>query len=175
MPIPFIVAGLVGAVVGGTVMANAVDEELREKDEKLTKSNLEAEKAKKIITSHEKHTKYILALSALGAAMANADGEVTKDEVIEIREFINGAANGHLPQHITKEISKYIANPPSFNKVIDMWSEYSTDINEFKKAETLLISVMESDGEAHEREIAFLEAFKIKMQEKHIERLENGK
>src|SRR5574344_1197747 len=100
MPIPFIIAGLVGAVAGGAIIANAVDdemkskdEEIKEKDKTLAKHDLRMEELKKHIESHREYADYIVALSALGIAMANADGQVSKEEVLMIRRFISGASS----------------------------------------------------------------------------------
>lgn len=178
MPLPLILP-LVGTGVGFLIKAIIDEEEMRIKDEQLAKNSLEIESVKKIVAEHMEHTKYIIALSVLGAAMANADGKVSKEEVIAIREFVNGAADGRLPEHVIKEISKILYNPPTLDEAIKIWNECFTDLKELKKeiskAESLLISVMEADGEPHDREIAFLQAFKIKMQENYIERLENGR
>ena len=186
MPIPFIIAGLVGAVAGGAIIANAVDdemkskdEEIKEKDKTLAKNDLRMEELKKHIESHREYADYIVALSALGIAMANADGQVSKEEVLIIRKFISGASSEKLPKYILEGVMKHFQNPPTLDKAIEIWSKCFTDTKELEKelkiALDFLECVMEADGEAHEREIAFLQAFKIKMQENYIERLENGR
>lgn len=171
MPLPFLIAGGVGYLI----KAILDEEEIRIKDEQLAKNSLEAEKLKEVVSSHLEHTRYILSLSALGIAMANADGIVTKEEVIELREYICGIAGEKLPKHILEEVMKLWKTPPSFNEVVEIWSEYAIDYREIVKAEHMLISIMEADGEAHENERVFLEAFKIKMEEIYVKRLENGK
>ena len=64
------------------------------------------------------HYQYIVALTAVGLATANADGEVSQIEIEEMDEFISGVSKSALPSTVKGKITRMRNNPPSFEKAI---------------------------------------------------------
>ncbi|PIF03700.1 MAG: hypothetical protein CSA86_04930 [Arcobacter sp.] len=96
-------AGVAGATAG-KIWSNIQDEEKEELETKVAQANLKVQKSEKIIKEHEIHTKLVLALSALGISMANADGHISEEEKTELTEFIGGLASQKYPTHIVEQI-----------------------------------------------------------------------
>ena len=155
-------AGLAGAAAGA-YLTEQEKEENRKKEVELTKQRLEAEKAEKVVKEHEHHTKIILALTALGVAMANADGKITEDELTDLNEFVGGLASQGYPEHVVKQIEKLIENPPTFNEAIKYLEK--VDAIEYPEIRNILVIIMESDGVNHDAEKGFLYAFDQKVKE----------
>ena len=152
-------AAATGAGVG-YVLSKKEEEEEKEKDKKIAGFSQKAEKAELTLKEHEKHTNLILALSALGCAMANADGEISPEELVELHEFVGGISSQSYPTHIVEQINEMISNPPSFNDAMKHLERI--DAIEFPEIRNLLVMIMESDGVIHKKEEAFLKAFDIK-------------
>ena len=152
-------AAATGAGVG-YVLSKKEEEEEKEKDKKIAGFSQKAEKAETTLKEHEKHTNLILALSALGCAMANADGEISPEELVELHEFVGGISSQSYPTHIVEQINEMISNPPSFNDAMKHLERI--DAIEFPEIRNLLVMIMESDGVIHKKEEAFLKAFDIK-------------
>jgi uncharacterized tellurite resistance protein B-like protein len=164
-------AGTVAAAAGaaaagataGAVLSRKEEEEEALKQMKIIEANRKAEKAESVAKAHEEHSNLILALTALGVAMANADGEISDDEMVEFTEFIGGISSSAYPQHIIDEIDRLIKNPPTFNEAM----KYLEKVNakEYDEIRNLLVLVMEADGKVENEEAGFLYAFDQKIKE----------
>jgi uncharacterized tellurite resistance protein B-like protein len=152
-------AGAVGAAAGAVMSSNENDEK-EAKEREIANLNLKANKAEKIVKDHQEHTNIILALSAMGCAMANADGEISPEEIVELNEFTGGLASQGYPEHIVKQIESMIDTPPTFNEAMKHLEK--VEIKEYSAIRDLLVIVMESDDVIHKKEKAFLSAFDIK-------------
>jgi len=155
-------AGAVGAAAGVALSAKEEEEE-QAREEALAKLHQEAEKAEKVLKETEKHTNLILALSALGCAMANADGEISPEEIVELHEFVGGLSSQNYPKHIVEQIEDMISHPPTFSEAMEHLAK--VDAIELPEIRNFLVMVMESDGEIHKKEEAFLKAFDIKVRQ----------
>lgn len=133
----------------------------KRKKEKIAKFNKKSQKVESALKEHEKHTNLILALSALGCAMANADGEISPEELIELNEFVGGLSSQSYPTHIVNQINEFISIPPTFSEAMEYLKK--VDTIEFSRIRDLLTMIMESDGEIHKKEEAFLKAFDIRI------------
>lgn len=153
-------AGVAGAVAGA-VLSSYEDDEKKAQETKIAEYNQKIKKAENVIKEHEEHTNLILALSAIGCAMANADGEISPEEIVELNEFVGGMSSQGYPTHIVKQIENMIFNPPTFNEAM----EHLEKVNAIKYPEVrnFIVMVMESDGNIHKKEEAFLKAFDIKI------------
>lgn len=153
-------AGLVGVTGGGYL---AMDE--NENTEKLKTEVARGDKAldnfRDIAKGHEEHTALILALSALGIAMANADGKILEIELQELNEFVGGLSAQSYPAHIVKQIKTMISNPPTFNEAMEHLAR--VDAIKYPEVRNFLVMTMESDDNIHKKEEAFLKAFDIKI------------
>jgi tellurite resistance protein len=153
-------AGAVGAGVGYAISRKDEEEE-KAKEEKIANFNQKSQKAESALKEHEKHTNLILALSALGCAMANADGEISPDELIELNEFVGGLSSQSYPTHIVNQINEFISNPPTFSEAVKHLKKVNSV--EYHEIRNLLVMIMESDGIIHTREQSFLRAFDIEI------------
>lgn len=153
-------AGVAGAAAG-KVWSDTDKEEKKAQEEKIAEYNQKAQKSEAALKEHEKHTNLILALSALGCAMANADGEISPEEIAELNEFVGGLSSQVYPSHITNQIEDMISNPPTFNEAMKYLEK--VDVIEFPELRNFLVMIMESDDVIHKKEEAFLKAFDIKV------------
>lgn len=153
-------AAAVGAGIG-YAMSRKEEEEEERKQKEIAKANKKAEKATNIAKAHEEHANYILALSALGISMANADGEISEEELEELNEFVGGLSAEKYPSHIIEQIEKMIDNPPTFNEALEYLNR--VEIDNFKPIRDILVLIMEADGNIHDMEKAYLQAFDEKI------------
>lgn len=156
-------AGAAGASVG-YVLSRKEEEEEQAKNEKIAELNKKAEKyeeeLRKAISQFQgdkEYFNYIIASTAMGMAVANADGEISSEELIEINEFVGGMASLNYPQHIVTQIEEFKNNPPSFNEAMKYLERVSE--SNYESIKNLIELVIEADGFIHEKEKAFLEAF----------------
>jgi len=154
-------AASVGAGVGAVMSKNEEEEEER-KQRELAKANQKAEKATDIINETKEHYQLIIALTALGVSMANVDGKISSEEMEELSEFVGGLSSLKYPQNIIDTINQIVSNPPSFNEAMKHLENISSV--EYPEIRNILVTVMESDGEIHPKEKAFLSAY-----DSHIE------
>ncbi len=159
------VAAGTAAVAGGTgaYLAIKEDEDEEKQETKIAEYNQKAQKAETALKEHEKHTNLILALSSLGCAMANADGEISPKEIIELNEFVGGISSQGYPTHIVEQIEEMISNPPTFNEA--MKHLIKVDTIKYPEIRNFLVMVMESDSVVHKKEEAFIKAFDIKVKQ----------
>ena len=162
-------ADAAGAGVGYVLSRKEEEEEARrkEKDKKnekeMAENNLKAKKAENVLQQHEKCTNLILALSALGFAMANVDGKISPEEAEEIDAFIGGLSAQAYPEHITNQLERLRTNPPTFNEALKYLK--LVESVEYSDIRNLLVAISESDDFVHPNEKAFLLAFDIKVNE----------
>lgn len=155
-------AGVAGAAAGA-VLSSYDEDEKKAQETKIAEYNQKAKKSEAALKEHEKHTNLILALSALGCAMANADGEISPEEIVELNEFVGGLSSQSYPTHIVKQIEDMISNPPTFNEAMKHLK--NIDAIEFPEIRHFLVMIMESDELIHKKEEAFLKAFDIKVKQ----------
>jgi uncharacterized membrane protein YebE (DUF533 family) len=155
------VAGAVGAGAAGAVAGKALsdmdEDEKKAQETKIAEYHQKAQKSEAVLKEHEKHTNCILALSALGCSMANADGEISPEEIEELNEFVGGISSQGYPRHIVEQIEDMISNPPTFNEAMEYLTKVETI--EFPELRNFLVMIMESDDVIHQKEEAFLKAF----------------
>ncbi|MGD9553694.1 MAG: TerB family tellurite resistance protein [Arcobacteraceae bacterium] len=156
-------AGAIGAGVGYAISRKEEEEE-QAKNEKIAKLRIKAEKFeedfKKAISQFQgdkEYFNYIIAATAAGIAIANADGEISNEELTEINEFIGGAASLNYPEHIITTINKLKDNPPSFNEAMKYLEK--VNVSNYESIRSLIELVIEADEIVHEKEKAFVEAF----------------
>lgn len=161
------VAGTAGAA--GGALADAIDdsEELAEKrGKKKGEEKARAEyalKLEKIIKKFEKWAKdwhrygnKLVATTAVGLACANCDGEIHKDELTEINEFVAGVTQSDLPEGVKKQIEKFRQKPPSLKTAHELAKKAKVD---FDLLNGIIDVVMHADGRVHPKERAFLTAW----------------
>jgi tellurite resistance protein len=164
-----VIAGTVGAAAGA-VVAYSDDEDKesarKQGEQKATaKQEKEAEKLKVALQEASNRLKddhsyfqLLIALFAVGMATANADGEVSEEELADLESFTTGIAHSNLPPHIKEEIAKLRDNPPSSNTAMEYVKKL--DNPDMKLFESVITLISESDGKTTEEETAFLAAFR---------------
>lgn len=60
----------------------------------------------------------LVAMYAVGLAIANADGDICKEEREELDTFVAGCMAGHLPQHIKEKIASLTRQPPTLIRAL---------------------------------------------------------
>lgn len=169
-------AGTIAAAAGtaavaggaGAYMARKENEEDEKLNQELAEQKLRADKLeegikKALITfqGDREYFNYIIGLTAIGLAMANADGEIAPEERRELEEFIGGIANSNYPPYVKQAINDLYENVPNLMTAM----KYISKINP-KNHETirdLIKLVMMADNIRHEREVAFIQAFEVQI------------
>ena len=169
-------AGTIAAAAGtaavaggaGAYMARKENEEDEKLNQELAEQKLRADKLeegikKALITfqGDREYFNYIIGLTAIGLAMANADGEIAPEERRELEEFIGGIANSNYPPYVKQAINDLYENVPNLMTAM----KYISKINP-KNHETirdLIKLVMMADNIRHEREVAFIQAFEAQI------------
>lgn len=161
------VASILGATAGYAMSRKEEQEEnSRNSGEKTNKDEVaelkkELEKIKKMLEvfkSDSEYFSFIIAATAVGLTAANADGNISEVELMDIKEFIGGIGNSHYPQHVKDLLQELERNIPT----IEMLTEYLEIIpsESVKSLEELVETVIWSDGIEHESEIQFRITFK---------------
>ena len=158
-------AGAAGAGVGYALSRKEEEEEAirKGKDEEIARNNIKTKKLENVIQEHEKHTNLILALSAIGFSMANADGKISPEEAEEIDGFIGGLASQAYPEHIINKLKELRIAPPTFNEALKYLQ--LVESVEYLEIKNLLVAIIDADDFAHPNEKAFLSAFDVKVNE----------
>ena len=162
-------AGTAAAVGGaGAYVARKENEEDEKLNQELAEQKLRADKLeegiKKALSTFQgdrEYFNYIIGLTAIGLAMANADGEITPEERREHEQFIGGIANSNYPPYVKQAINDLYENVPNLMTAM----KYISKINP-KNHETirdLIKLVMMADNIRHEREVAFIQAFEVQI------------
>lgn len=161
------VASILGATAGYAMSRKEEQEEnSRNSGEKSNKDEVaelkkELEKIKKMLEvfkSDSEYFSFIIAATAVGLTAANADGNISEVELMDIKEFIGGIGNSHYPQHVKDLLQELEKNIPT----IETLTEYLEIIpsESVKSLEELVETVIWSDGIEHESEIQFRMTFK---------------
>jgi len=123
-------AGVVGAVAGAA-MGDDPDEIEREKKrareegvkagEACATEKYEMKLRELLNRLHSYHNfdEKLVGLYAIGLAIANADGDISHDEIDEIDGFVAGCVSGNLPEHIKETIQQLKKSPPSLESAIE--------------------------------------------------------
>jgi Skp family chaperone for outer membrane proteins len=152
-------AGAVGAGAGA-YMSKVEEDEQKKKDDKLSKL---AEEAEKIETSlnelmsafnnQQQYFNLIIAMTAIGMACANADGEIAEEERTHINEFISGVSAAKLPQEVKDRINALYEEPPRLKQAFDL--VLAVNAKSFSVFDQIIDITIDADGHVHEKEIEF--------------------
>jgi hypothetical protein len=70
------------------------------------------------LQTYQDFDKKLVAMYAIGLAVANADGVICQDERDELDQFVAGCMAGHLPAQLNERIAKLTANPPTLPQAL---------------------------------------------------------
>lgn len=168
-------AGVAGAAAGVALSRKeeeenaAKDKKIAAKDEKIAELNKKAEKFEEAFKQaieqfkgDKEYFNYIIASTAMGMSIANADGEIAEEELVEINEFIGGMASSNYPEHVKQAIIKLRDNPPSFNQAMKYLEK--VEKSNIESIRDLIEIVIEADGKIAEAEKDFLNDFDVHIQ-----------
>lgn len=155
-------AGTIAAAAGTAAVAGGAGAYLanKENEEEAKNEKLKKEFAKTLSTleNDKAYFTFILGMTGLGLAMANADGHISDEEQQEIDDFVNGMGSSNYPQDIKDIISDFRHNPPSLGMIMDKYISKIDPVN-YDTLECLLEVTMHADGVVHKKEELFMEQF----------------
>jgi uncharacterized tellurite resistance protein B-like protein len=158
----------IGAGIGAT--AAAIDHAATAKDEAYIQGVAEGTKAgersaqqkyekkvseltQRLISYHDTDSK-LVAMYAIGLAVANADGNICNEEREELDAFICGCMAGKLPSHIKKTIADLSAKPPTLKRAIEFARNVSLPKQDI---DDIIDIVANADGQVVPKEQVFIE------------------
>jgi len=161
-----VAAGVAGVAGGAAAMAMDDSDDIRQegynKGQKEAKAKAEIEMKAKIenVTKNfkdvESYFNYLIALEAVGLAVANCDGEICESELVDIRQFVAGAAESGLPEALKEKMKNMIENPPNINEAWELAKKANVEMSVF---DDVIQVAMHSDNHIHEKETEFLQAW----------------
>lgn len=124
---------IIGASIGAT--AAAIDHAASSKDDGRKEGFIEGSKAgeKTAQTKYEKRVQELtlrfknyqdfdsklVAMYAVGLAIANADGHICNEEREELDAFVSGCMAGNLPNHMKETIASLTKKPPTLERALE--------------------------------------------------------
>jgi tellurite resistance protein len=72
----------------------------------------------KRLQDYQNFDKKLVALYAIGLAVANADGEICEEERDELNQFVAGCMAGQLPAKVVERIAKLTEKPPTLAQAL---------------------------------------------------------
>ena len=163
----------VGAAAGGLAgaAASTIDEEnrkdARESGERSATAKYQKKERKLVSALKDAVEKFhddksyfqlLIALFAVGMATANADGDISDEEMADLEEFVAGIGHSNLPPHVKGAITRLKNRPPNFRTAMGHVSKLqNVDLNLF---EQVIKVISASDGKVSEQESALLHAFR---------------
>lgn len=157
------VAGATGAA--GGALADALDDG-EERAKKQGRQEAKAEHAiemakiqkefKKWAKDWHRYGNHVVALTAVGLACANCDGEIHEKELTEINEFVSGITQSSLPEVVKEQIENLHQKPPSLTTAHKLAKKAGVD---FDLLDDVIEVVMHADNRIHPGEQAFLVAW----------------
>lgn len=159
------IATAVGAGTVGAAAAHALskddEEDITEKAEveyllKIQEYEKRLNKAFDLIRGNAQFFDSLLALEAVGFAIAACDGEISQEEQVIISTYARGANHANYPLKYKKMSEDLHRNPPSVREAFHMAKNSGLDLSLFNDLIRILI---EADGVEHESELVFEEAW----------------
>jgi uncharacterized membrane protein YebE (DUF533 family) len=101
----------------------------------------------------------LIAMYAVGVAVAACDGSIADEERRDIREFVAGVGSSELPEHVKERIAALEANPPDFATAMALVER--VDRRSWDLFDDVIDLVAGSDGVLCAKEAAFREAWRL--------------
>jgi hypothetical protein len=138
------------------------EERLREEEilrhvQQAAKEYHAAEKEKNIL-DFEQTAQLLIAQFAIGIAASHIDGHMSKDEMNELAQFINGNHSEKLPAGVIQKVQTYQSSPPSLQEAMEEINRLANpDYEYFRKLIELIVNA--DGGTPTEEEINFLKDY----------------
>lgn len=105
------------------------------------------------LSSSKQYFDLLIALSAVGFATANCDGEICEKERLQIADFVTGVATSNLPDEVKSIIKTFEVSPPSLSQAFELANKLPDYPNDL--FEEVINVVMHADGVVHASEERF--------------------
>lgn len=164
----------IGAGVGGLAGAAAAAHDKSQK-RKARQQGAEEERAKHAVKVErlvsalgeaeqrlgEDHSYFdlLIAMYAVGVAVAACDGSIADEERRDIQEFVAGVGCSELPSHVKERIAELEAAPPEFATAMALVGR--VDRRSWDLFDDVIDLVAGSDGVVCAKEAAFREAWRL--------------
>ena len=143
-----------GAVLASTAGKKELEDLKKEVATEKLRSQALATRLKECAKRAKDPAKLLIAMTAVGVAVANADGEIAASERDEIERFVAGVLASAFPQSVKDLIESIYSSPPPFRKAL---SQYVVPIVYEPYFDWMLIDeviaiVTDADGMVHASE-----------------------
>ena len=116
----------VGGLVTGAILASKAGKKDRDaSDKRAAKEKLRSERLAKMLEekaklceTHKDVAAFLIAMTAVGVAVANADGVIAPSEKKQIDRFVAGVLGSAFPQVVKDQIARLYADSPSFEDAL---------------------------------------------------------
>ncbi|MGJ9420760.1 TerB family tellurite resistance protein [Massilia sp. CMS3.1] len=109
------------------------------------------------LQSYQDFDKKLVAMYAIGLAVANADGFICEEERSELDQFVAGCMSGHLPEKVTERIEKLTAKPPTLPQALQYAKRASLPK---KDIDDIIDIIAHADGSVNTHEQQFIARWK---------------
>jgi len=107
------------------------------------------------IQDSEQNEQLVIALFAIGFAASNVDGHISKDELLQLAQFIKSIHSQNLSVSIHQKVQQYKKSPPSLHEAWDEINRLSNpDYEYFRRLINLIINA--DGGIPTNEEVKFL-------------------
>jgi hypothetical protein len=149
-----------GVTAGKKYIDNKIDEKIedhvREKTTKMKAEHLaELNRLNRILEEMTplEFYNFNVAGAALAFAVANADGELSDEEIEEIVPLLLGESSSAMPQNLRNIFNKFIESPPTFNEALEYVKKVDSSLwNSFDGIIEMTINI---DNKVDDAEKAF--------------------
>ncbi len=114
-------------------------------------------KAEEELSTTDGYFNLLIAMTAVGMACANCDGEIAPEEEKQMLEFVSGVGNEKLPQKVKSKIQDFVNNPPNVRTAFKLAQKVG--LNSYELFDEIIEITIYADNRVHEKEIAFREAW----------------
>ncbi|CAE6879551.1 TerB family tellurite resistance protein [Vibrio parahaemolyticus] len=129
---------------------------------KVNKLKTALEKQEKHFGAHKDYEDYLVALTTVGMACAACDGHIDPVEREDIDLFVAGIAGTKLPDSVKNRIQEVTKSTPSFNTAYEAAKPFMKTAEDKQNFIDVIESTIYADGDVHEREERFLDAWKTR-------------
>jgi uncharacterized membrane protein YebE (DUF533 family) len=175
-PVGAVTCGLAAAGAAGTgavagAIKNELDEDEKNAREEEGKNKGKAEASTEInklndalsdafrkLKDMDEYWNSLIAMTAVGVAVAECDGDFSENEREEISMFINGVmSNNEVPEEVKKKLEEIYKHPLQIKNAFELAKKSNVDMKIF---DDIIYVVMHTDGIKKEEEV-FVNAWNI--------------
>lgn len=152
-------AGITGAVVGKALSKREKDKLQNVLDKQKAKHEIEKkkiiDKIQDLLLDTTKIYEFVIAMHAIGIAIANADGHISNEDAKEIEEFVGGVMADNFPDSVKHQIQDLTNNPPSLATAYSFLKKVGLTEKGWRDVDDLIEIVISVDGYEDQKEKEF--------------------